>query len=107
VSKVSGEMRLGEHAAQLLGGFSVAVDIAGRYPLTSEDWAAATVLRQLNLAAEALAEHHEYDGRCAGCRAHCRQPDCVGCVWHKPYPCPLAAIAHAALCPPAVPEVEG
>jgi hypothetical protein len=79
------------------------VDTAKRHPLTSEDWAAASVLRKLNLAAEALAEHHEHGGLCAGCLAHCRQPNCTGCIWHKPYPCPLAAIAQAALCLPGVP----
>ena len=100
-------MRLIERAAQLFGGSSVAVDIAGRYRLTPEDWAAAAVLRQWNLAAEMFAEHHEYGGLCAGCRAHCRRQDCVGCVWHKPYPCPLASIAQAALCLPGVPEVGG
>jgi hypothetical protein len=85
---------------------SVAVDIAKRYPFTAEDWAAASVLRKLNLAVEVLAGHHEYGGLCAGCLAHCRQPDCVGCVWHKSCPCPLASIAQAALCLP-VPGVEG
>ena len=57
---MSGETRLGEGVTQLFGGFSVAVDITEQHPLTSEDWAAATVLRQLNLAAEALAEHHTF-----------------------------------------------
>jgi hypothetical protein len=85
----------------------VVVDIAVRYRLTVEDWAAAAVLRRWSLAVEVLVEHHEYAGLCAGCLAHCRQQGCAGCVWHKPYPCPLAAIAQAALCPPAVPEVEG
>ena len=107
MNKVTGDMRLIEGVTQVFGGFSVVVDIAERYPLTSEDWAAAAVLRQWNLAAEMLAEHHEHGGLCAGCLAHCRQPDCAGCVWHKPYPCPLAAIAHAARCPPAVPEAAG
>jgi hypothetical protein len=77
-------MRLIERAAQLFGGSSVAVDIAEQHPLTSEDWAAAVVLRKLKLAGEVLA-------------VHCLEPDCAGCVWHKPYPCPLAAIAQAAL----------
>jgi hypothetical protein len=91
-------MRLIERAAQLFGGSSVAVDIAEQHRLTSEDWAAAVVLRKLNLAGEVLAEHHEHGGLCAGCLVHCLEPDCVGCVWHRPYPCPLAAIAQAALC---------
>jgi hypothetical protein len=81
----------------------VAVDSAAQHPLTSEDWAGASVIRKLNLAVEVLAEHHEYGGLCAGCLAHCRQPNCAGCLWHKPYPCPLAVIAQAALCLPAVP----
>ena len=38
-------------------------------------------------------EHHEHEGLCAGCLARCRQPNCAGCVWHKPYPCPLATTA--------------
>jgi len=59
---------------------------------------------KLNLAVEVLTEHHEYGGLCAGCLAHCRQPNCAGCLWHKPYPCPLAVIAQAALCLPAVPR---
>jgi hypothetical protein len=75
----------------------VSVDIATQHPLTDEDWAAALVLRRFNLAEEMLVEHHEYGGLCAGCLAHCLEPDCVGCVWHKSYPCPLATIAQAAL----------
>jgi hypothetical protein len=90
-------MKLIERAAHLFGGSSVAADTAKRHPLTSEDWAAASVLRKLNLTEEVLAEHHEHGGLCAGCLAHCRQQNCTGCVWHKPYPCPLAAIAQAAL----------
>jgi hypothetical protein len=73
--------------------------------LTREDWAAASLLRKLNLAGEILAEHHEHGGLCAGCLAHCREPNCAGCIWHKPYPCPLATIAQAALCLPV--RVEG
>jgi hypothetical protein len=65
--------------------------------LTRDDRAAASVLRKLNLTEEVLAEHHEHGGLCAGCLAHCLEPSCVGCVWHKPYPCPLAVIAQAAL----------
>ena len=91
-------MRLIERAAHLFGGSSVAVDIAAQHPLTPEDRAAAVVLRKLNLAGEVLTEHHEHGGLCAGCLAHCREPDCPGCSWHKPYPCPLASLAQAALC---------
>jgi hypothetical protein len=91
-------MRPVERIAQLFGGSSVAVDIATQHPLTSEDWAAASVLRKLNLAAEVLTEHHEHGGVCAGCLAHCREPDCPGCSRHKPYPCPLASLAQTALC---------
>jgi hypothetical protein len=90
-------MRLIERATQLFGGSSVAVDIATQHPLTSEDRAAAVVLRKWNLAGEVLVEHHEHGGLCAGCLAHCREPNCVGCSWHKPYPCPLASLAQAAL----------
>jgi hypothetical protein len=75
----------------------VAVDVAGWDPLTFEDRAAASVLRKLNLAGEVLTEHHEHGGLCAGCLAHCLEPNCAGCIWHKPYPCQLAAIAQAAL----------
>jgi hypothetical protein len=90
-------MRLIEGATHLFGGSSVAVDIATQHPLTAEDWAAASVLRRLNLAGEVLVEHHAHGGLCAGCLVHCLEPDCVGCVWHKPYPCPLASLAQAAL----------
>jgi hypothetical protein len=91
-------MRFIERVTHLFGGSSVAVDIAKQRPLTRADWAAASVLRRMKLAGEMLVEHHEYGGLCAGCLAHCREPNCAGCVWHKPYPCPLAAIAQAALC---------
>jgi hypothetical protein len=86
-------------AAQLFGGPSAAVDIAKQHSLTRADQAAALVLQKLNLAEEVLAEHHEsrHGGLCAGCLAHCQEPNCAGCLWHKPYPCPLAAIAQAAL----------
>jgi hypothetical protein len=95
------------------------VDIAEQHRFTPEDWAAASFLRKVNLAEEMLAEHHEHGGLCAGCLAWCRQreracfpcrppppppPYCAGCVWHKPYPCPLAVIAQVALCLPAVPR---
>jgi hypothetical protein len=80
------------------------VDIAEQHRFTPEDWAAASFLRKVNLAEEMLAEHHEHGGLCAGCLARCRQRDCAGCVWHKPYPCPLAVIAQVALCLPAVPR---
>jgi hypothetical protein len=94
-------MRLIERATHWFGDSSVAVDIATRYPLTSEDWAAASVLRKLNLAGEVLAEHHEHGGLCAGCLVHCLESSCAGCVWHRPYPCPLAAIAQATVTVPS------
>ena len=90
-------MRPIERAAQFFGASSVAVDITTQHPLTSENWAAASVLRRLNLVGEVLVEHHEHGGLCAGCLVHCLEPNCAGCVWHKAYPCPLAAIAQAAL----------
>jgi hypothetical protein len=62
----------------------VAVDIATQHPLTYEDWAAASVLRKMNLAEEMLVDHHEHEGLCAGCLAHCLTPNCAGCVYHKP-----------------------
>jgi hypothetical protein len=90
-------MRLIERVAQLFGGSSVAVDTTTQHPLTSEDRAAAVVLRKWNLAEEMLVEHHEHGGVCAGCLAHCLEPNCAGCSWHRPYPCPLASLAQAAL----------
>jgi len=46
-------------AAQLFRGPSMAADNANPCSLTRADWAAALVLRKLNLAEEVLAEHHE------------------------------------------------
>jgi hypothetical protein len=90
-------MRRIERVTYLFGDSSMAADTAKQHPLTSEDWAAASVLRKLNLAEEVLAEHHKHGGLCAGCLVHCLEPNCAGCVWHKPHPCPLASIAQAAL----------
>jgi hypothetical protein len=63
------------------------------YNLIADDCRALRGVRRTLLE----TQNRLHGGLCAGCLVHCRQPDCACCVWYKPYPCPLAVIAQAAL----------